>query len=90
MLSDEYRMSLERRLLAVVRRACRYQAFRQKVGGFCEYGVQTLQFEVPQFGRTQPETPTKRRFGQVREKLIDILRGFLRQSRTIVDARITM
>jgi hypothetical protein len=75
MLSDEDRMSLERRLLAVVRWACRGQALREEVGSFCEYGLQTLNFEVSQFRPTEPETPAKRRFGQVQEKLVDVLRG---------------
>jgi hypothetical protein len=65
MMGDERRMSLERRLLAVVERACRSQALCQKDGGFGEYGVQTLLFEVSQFLPTQPETPAKRRLGQV-------------------------
>jgi hypothetical protein len=49
-----------------------------------------LPVEIPKFLRTQPEASTERRFAQVQEKLLDIFRGCLPQSRVTVDARTTI
>jgi hypothetical protein len=58
-LRNEHRMSLERRLFAVIRRVRRGQLFRQEGGRIGEHGVQTFSFKVPQFLRAQPEAPSK-------------------------------
>ena len=47
MLGDEHRMSLERRLLAVVPWDCRPHALGQEVGAFNENDLQTFVVEVP-------------------------------------------
>jgi hypothetical protein len=73
-LRDEYRMSLEGGLFAVIRRVRRPHPFYQQVRRVGEHGAHTFSFKIPQVLRPQPEAPTKRRFGEILEKLVDVLR----------------
>jgi hypothetical protein len=58
-LGNEHRMSLERRLFAVIPRVRSGQPFRQEGGRIGAHGAQTFSFKVPQFLRAQPEAPSK-------------------------------
>lgn len=73
-LRDEYRMSLERLGLPSFRGLAAPNRFHQQVVRIGQDRPQAFSFEIPQFLRAQPEPPAERRFGEILEKLVDVLR----------------
>lgn len=74
MLRDEHGMSLERRLLAVVRRVRRTQSPTYDIVRMAEDGIESLAFQVSQLFGAEPEPPPERRRLELPENLVDVLR----------------
>ena len=72
-LSNEYRVSAERRLLAVVAWRGRCQALRDKITCMREDNCGSFVVDIREFLWTEGKAPAKTRFGESSEQIVEVL-----------------